>query len=118
MTKDLTLKSVKQPKIRKIASLDRRKSRSGWFFIMPFLIGFVLIYLPMIYESIVLSFSELQPTDSGFEYQWTGFANYSKALFGFTLDGKTLCYILSEICLVAIDLAILETDTENLLELD
>ena len=96
MTKDLTLKSAKAPKRRKIASLDRRKSRSGWFFIMPFLIGFVLIYLPMIYESIVLSFSELQPVDGGFEYQWTGFANYSEALFGFTLNGKTFIEVLLE----------------------
>ena len=93
MTKDLTLKA---PKRRKIASLDRRKSRSGWFFIMPFLIGFVLIYLPMIYESIVLSFSELQPVDGGFEYQWSGFANYSEALFGFTLNSQTFIEVLIE----------------------
>jgi ABC-type sugar transport system permease subunit len=51
----------------------------------------------MIYESIVLSFSELQPTDGGgFEYQWTGFANYHEALFGFTLNGQTFLEVLLE----------------------
>ena len=36
------------PKKKKIASLERRKARAGWFFILPFLIGFAIIYLPMI----------------------------------------------------------------------
>ena len=94
MTKDVALNSVKKPKRRKIASLDRRKSRSGWFFILPFLIGFVVIYLPMIYESIVLSFSELVNVNGEFEYQWVGFANYGEALFGFTKDGTTFVEVL------------------------
>ena len=34
-----------QPKKRKIASLDRRKARAGWFFVLPFIIGIsVVIY--------------------------------------------------------------------------
>ena len=53
MTNDIQLKNTvstkgagaKQPKKRRIASLDRRKARSGWLFVLPFVIGFVLIYL-------------------------------------------------------------------------
>ena len=31
-------------KRRKIVSLDRKKARAGWLFILPFVIGFVIIY--------------------------------------------------------------------------
>lgn len=46
----------KQKKVRKTASLDKKKARAGWFFVAPFLIGFVLIYLPVIFSSIKSSF--------------------------------------------------------------
>ena len=34
------------------ASLQAKKSRAGWLFIAPFLFGFLLIYLPIIFDSI------------------------------------------------------------------
>ena len=43
-------------KRRKIASLDRKKARAGWIFVLPFVVGFVLIYLPIVLDSITLSF--------------------------------------------------------------
>ena len=43
------------PKKKKIASLDKRKARAGWFFVAPFLIGFILLYLPIVVESIIYS---------------------------------------------------------------
>ena len=42
MTKEL---KVKAPKKKKIASLERKKSRAGWIFVLPFVLGFLLIYL-------------------------------------------------------------------------
>jgi len=78
-----------QPKKRKIASLDRRKARAGWFFILPFLIGFVVIYLPMIYESIVFSFSKIS-IDNGYTTQFIGWANYDYALRTDTEFSETL----------------------------
>lgn len=47
------------PKQRKGKSLERQKAKMGWLFVAPFLIGFVLIYLPLIFESIKFSFSEM-----------------------------------------------------------
>ena len=69
-------------KRKKIASLDRRKSRAGWIFILPFIIGFLLIYLPMIVQSIRISFSEILigSTAGSFTFQPVGFQNYSDAL--------------------------------------
>ena len=70
------------PKQRKGKSLERQKAKMGWLFVAPFLIGFVLIYLPLIFESIKFSFSEMhtQP-GSGYITEFVGFENYSKALF-------------------------------------
>ena len=46
--------SMAAPKKRRkrTASLDKKKARAGWWFIMPFLIGFVTVYLPIIITSI------------------------------------------------------------------
>ena len=49
-----------QPKKKKIASLDEKKSRAGWLFILPFVIGFVLLYIPMLFQSVQFSFNEIQ----------------------------------------------------------
>ncbi len=74
---------VSKPKKKKRSkSLDIQKSRMGWVFIAPFLIGFLLIYLPMIVESIRFSFSEIdiQP-GGGYVLVDKGWENYSYALF-------------------------------------
>ena len=84
MTKDVQVGSVSKPKKKKIASLDRRKARSGWFFVLPFIIGFIVIYLPMVYESIIMSFNKLDrsgATGAGYALEFVGWGNYQKALF-------------------------------------
>ncbi|MBQ0108705.1 MAG: sugar ABC transporter permease [Clostridiales bacterium] len=64
-------------KKKKSRSLDTQKSRMGWVFVAPFLIGFFLIYLPMIVESIKFSFMKMDARTMEF----VGFENYSYALF-------------------------------------
>ena len=44
---------------KKSASLDARKARAGYVFILPFLLGIVLIYLPILLDSIWFSFNKL-----------------------------------------------------------
>lgn len=64
------------------ASLDKRKARAGWFFVLPFIVGFVLIYLPIIFDSIKFSFHEIDPVRTGgYTLTWVGIQNYQKALF-------------------------------------
>lgn len=66
---------------RKGASLQARKARVGWLFILPFLLGFVLIYLPIIYSSLKYSFNEIDIlTGGGYELVWVGINNYKAAL--------------------------------------
>ena len=74
---------VKATKKRKNASLDRRKARAGWIFVLPFVISFVLIYIPIVVDSIIYSFSSLTTrAGEAMKIEWVGWANYSDALFG------------------------------------
>ncbi len=87
MTNDVKLRStVSAPKAkkRKIASLDKKKARAGWIFILPFVIGFIVVYLPIIVDSIVMSFTTLDMTGTasgGYSLEWVGLENYQYALF-------------------------------------
>jgi ABC-type sugar transport system permease subunit len=80
--KNLQTVSASKTKKRKIVSLDRKKARAGWVFVLPFVIGFVLVYLPIIWNSIYMSFHSLHiVTGGGFTLEFVGLENYSKALF-------------------------------------
>ena len=68
-------------KKRKIVSLDRRKARAGWLFVLPFIIGFVLIYIPIIYEAIKYSFYNYKMINGVMIKTFVGWKNYSSALF-------------------------------------
>jgi ABC-type sugar transport system permease subunit len=81
MTKDI---KAKAPKRRRSASLGKRKARGGWLFVLPFVLGFILIYLPIVFDSIKYSFHEIKvlPASQGGGYSLipVGFKNYSSAL--------------------------------------
>ncbi len=85
MTQDVNLnKTVSAPKTkkRKIASLDKKKARAGWVFVLPFVIGFAVVYLPIIFNSIWMSFHSLQiVSGGGYTLEWVGLENYQYALF-------------------------------------
>ena len=114
MTKDVNLmpSATVAPgqKRKKIASLERRKARAGWLFVLPFIIGFVLIYLPMIWDSLVLTFNweiskvVIDPVTKETTYVkelvWQGFGNYKAA---FTLDNTFLQNLLTGLQELAID---------------
>ena len=44
-------------------SLTQRKANAGWIFVLPFVIGIVLIYAPVIVNSVIYSFSNV-------DYSW------------------------------------------------
>ena len=51
------------------ASLDKRKARSGYVFVLPFILAMLLLYIPILLDSIWFSFSD----DKG---AFVGFDNY------------------------------------------
>ncbi len=80
--KNLQTVSAPKTKKRKVASLDRKKARAGWVFVLPFVLGFVLVYLPILWDSIYMSFHSLHiVTGGGFTLEFVGLENYRNALF-------------------------------------
>ena len=78
-------------KKKKIASLDKRKARGGWIFVLPFIIGFVLIYLPIVIDSLKYSFCTMEVATGGElpTFTFVGWANYSDALVGKAVSGNS-----------------------------
>ncbi len=76
-------KAVSAPKKRKrAASLDARKSRAGYVFVAPFVLSFLIIYLPIIINSIKFSFNKVKINHGGgFTLEFVGWGNYQEALF-------------------------------------
>ena len=55
MEKQLTIKR------RRKVSLDSRKARAGYVFVAPFILGILLVYLPILLDSIWFSFNDIKP---------------------------------------------------------
>ena len=67
---------------RKRASLDARKARSGYLFVLPFILGIFLIYVPILLDSIWLSFGDLKFDNEigAHVYKWEGIDYYKNAI--------------------------------------
>ena len=81
-------KQLKKASPKRKQSLDARKARQGWLFVLPFIIGLVFIYLPVIIDSLWFSFSTVVSEENmliigrGYGLEFVGFENYQNALFG------------------------------------
>ena len=68
---------------RRRVSLDARKARAGYWFVLPFILGVLLIYLPILIDSICFSFnditSEMVNGQSMFALSFRGFDHYIEA---------------------------------------
>ena len=84
--KNISTMAPPKKKRRKVASLDKKKAKAGWWFILPFLFGFVTVYVPIVYRSIIYSISD-KANSSG---QIIGFANYIHILTEHDSFTKTL----------------------------
>lgn len=72
--KQLTVPQKKRR--RKVASLDKKKAKAGWWFILPFILGFVAVYLPLVASSV--KYSMLSTV--GITGKFVGIHNYISAL--------------------------------------
>ncbi len=69
-------------KRRRNASLEKRKARSGYVFVLPFILGVVLIYLPILIDSFLFSIYEQVPGQNaweGYKYSFAGLEYYISA---------------------------------------
>ena len=82
MTTNTNMIQPSEVRKKKKVSLDSRKARSGWLFVMPFVVGILLIYIPIIIESIWLSFSSVVWSGESYDLAPVGFEFYQQALVG------------------------------------
>ncbi len=87
MEKQLTIKR------RRKVSLDSRKARAGYVFVAPFILGILLVYLPILLDSIWFSFNDIKPAydengvayialvPQGFKYYVFAFSDMSEGGF-------------------------------------
>ncbi len=79
-------------KKRKRASLNERKALKGWIFVLPFIIGLIAVYIPVIVESISYSLADYRTIPAiqggGYTLTWVGFKNFETA-FTSAVDTKT-----------------------------
>jgi len=62
-------------------TLAKRRALLGWFFIMPWLLGFLVLFTVPFIQSIRFSFSKLEVSTAGFELSFIGWNNYFEALY-------------------------------------
>ncbi len=82
MDRKISMSRTSAPRRRRAASLDKRKAMGGWLFVAPFVIGLILIYLPVIADSFKYSLSSMTfDKTQGFVVEFVGLENYQEALF-------------------------------------
>ena len=79
MTNTVDVKKTKKKK--KAASLEKKKARAGWIFVLPFVIGFVIVYFPIVFESIRSSLFYTTKVDGKFVDTFNYFNSYYQAFF-------------------------------------
>lgn len=80
MTNTVEVKKTKKKK-KKVASLERKKARAGWIFVLPFVLGFIIVYLPILYESLRASLFYTTKVDGVFHEEFNAFMSYYEAFF-------------------------------------
>ena len=63
----------------KKVSLDARKARAGYVFVLPFILGVVLIYLPILLDSIWISLTDRSNATGVTKYTFNMFSHYATA---------------------------------------
>ena len=86
-----TAGATKTKKNKRPPSLTKRKARAGWLFVLPFVIGILIVYLPIILDSICYSFFQISPvTGGGYTLTFKGLEFYKSALVNNTTFTTTL----------------------------
>jgi len=64
---------------KRMLSLERKKSIFGVLFVSPWLIGFIILMIVPLFQSIRFSFSKLSMTATGYSLEFVGWENFNRA---------------------------------------
>ncbi len=74
--------------------MAKRRARTGYLFILPFIIGFILFMLKPMLQSLIMSFHDVTIVPgAGYTLSWTGISNYQQA---WMVDPYYNQYLISE----------------------
>jgi len=78
----------------KLAGLQKRKAISGYLFISPFILGFLVFMVKPLFQSLYMSFCEVELGAGHFNPVWKGTFNYVNA---FTVDPDFTSKLIEEL---------------------
>lgn len=81
-------------KLKKYTGLQKRKAISGYLFILPFIIGFLMFMLKPLAQSFYMSFCSVALGGASFDYSWIGWENFYNA---FRIDAYYTDLLVDEI---------------------
>ncbi|MBQ8072319.1 MAG: sugar ABC transporter permease [Clostridia bacterium] len=80
---------------KKPVTMARRRAKTGYLFILPFIIGFILFMAKPMLQSLIMSFNDVTIVPgSGFTMSWLGIDNYRQA---WAVDPYYNQYLIDEI---------------------
>ena len=83
----------------KTAGLQKRQAIAGYLFISPFIVGFLVFMIKPFFQSLYMSFCDVQIGAGSFNPIWQGFTNYVKA---FRVDPDFTRLLVEEIARMAV----------------
>lgn len=84
----------------KLAGLQKRKAIAGYIFIAPFIVGFLVFMVKPFFQSLYMSFCDVQVTAGSFKPVWLGIDNFTRA---FTIDPEFSRLLVEEISRMFVD---------------
>lgn len=78
------VKTPKPEKFKKMPNLRQQDTYTGWLFISPFVIGFVVFMLVPLFQSLWYSLCDTVIELGGLSTSWNNFGNYYEAFYGKT----------------------------------
>ena len=78
----------------KLAGLQKRKALSGYLFILPFIIGFLVFMIKPLFQSLYMSFCTAELGSGNFNPIWTGLENFQ---YAFAVDPEFNRLLVEEI---------------------
>lgn len=84
----------------KLAGLQKRKAVAGYLFIMPFILGFLIFMVKPFFQSLYMSFCNVQLGSGTFEMNWIGIENFKRA---FTIDPEFNRLLVEELARMVVD---------------
>ena len=93
------METTTKPRRRGGASLEKRKARSGYVFVLPFILGILLIYLPILIDSIWWSFNSIGSAkdELGNSIEVLNFVGFKHYIEAFTVSPSFTTTLLSSI---------------------